>query len=116
MLEAVKNTDIFDELYKDSAFTIYGCSGNMYEWAVKLNHVFVQTDVGRVEKFYTFVGAQMNEKYQLQGKKKYKDDLNFLAFKRNNLNLKKLSKIKDKLGAKWFNDIVDNNKKSWMWF
>ena len=52
--------------------------------------------------YYIYLGSQVNDYYRLTGDNAYPKDLNFLTIK--NYYGKKLQ-----VGARWFDDIVDNN-------
>lgn len=66
--------------------------------------------IGTPVRFITFKGADMNMYYSLFGNKAYQDDLIFLMFPLDNLHFGKLVIFKLKMGDKWFDDIVNNNK------
>lgn len=52
----------------------------------------------------------MNEEYDLEGNNAYPDDLNFLAFSLEGLDIGKLAIFKLQAQDRWFDDIVDNNR------
>lgn len=61
--------------------------------------------------FYTWKGKLFNEMYGLTENNAYPDDLNFLAIDLDNWeNIGKLPVYKFQIGARWLDDIVDNNK------
>lgn len=109
ILNVVDNLETFDELYDSSAFTVLGAGGELEEWMNAINEMLKSEEIGHVEEFYTFKGSQMNEKYHLTGNNAYNNDLTFLAFKLKGLNINKLAIFKLNFGARWFDDIVDNN-------
>lgn len=97
------------ELENASAFTIEGAGGNLHKWCVGLNEMLEQRGIGQVKEFYNFSGQLMNETYGLTGSNRYPDDLTFLSFPLDNLNIGKLAMFKLEFGARWLDDIVDNN-------
>lgn len=97
------------ELENTSAFTIEGAGGDLNEWCVGLNEMLEQRSIGQVKEFYTFSGQLMNETYGLTGSNRYSDDLTFLSFPLDNLDIGKLAMFKLQFGARWLDDIVDNN-------
>lgn len=97
------------ELENASAFTIEGAGGDLNEWCAGLNEMLEQRGMGQVKEFYTFSGQLMNETYGLTGSNRYSDDLTFLSFPLDNLDIGKLAMFKMKFGARWLDDIVDNN-------
>lgn len=97
------------ELENTSAFTIEGAGGNLHKWCVGLNEMLEQRGIGQVKEFYNFSGQLMNETYGLTSSNRYPDDLTFLSFPLDNLNIGKLAMFKLEFGARWLDDIVDNN-------
>ena len=65
--------------------------------------------IGVPKKFNTWTGKEMNDEYKLTGDNRYRNDLNFLAFSLDGLNIGKLAIFKLHMGDRWFDDIVDNN-------
>jgi len=55
--------------------------------------------------FYTYTGRQMNSVYHLKEDNAYPDDLSFLSIKDLQDPV-----LKMRYGARWFTDIVDNNR------
>ena len=101
----------FQELYDNSAYTCTGCS-DPKEFAKGYTEYLKELGIGKVNTFYTFTGKQMNENYKLKGTTKYPDDLNFLSFKLDGLDCGKLAIFKLRMEDRWFDDIVDNNKRN----
>lgn len=97
------------ELENASAFTIEGAGGDLNEWCVCLNEMLAKENIGQVKTFYTFTGKLMNDTYNLTGSNAYPDDLTFLCFMLDDLDIGKLAMFKLKFGARWLDDIVDNN-------
>ncbi len=60
-------------------------------------------------QLYTWTGKKMNNKYHLKGNNAYPDNLNFIAIPLSDLN-GKAPIVKNQVGARWLNDIVDNNR------
>lgn len=110
VLNTVTTEEQFKELYNASAYTITGAGGDLSEWMKGINDGLQQRKIGSVSQFYTFKGADMNRVYNLKGDVSYQDDLTFLAFKLDGLNVGKLSMLKLEMGDRWFDDIVDNNR------
>jgi len=107
-MELIEKPD-FEQLYNESAFTIEGCGGELTEWMEGINKLLAEKEIGQVETFYTFKGEDMNNYYDLTDNNRYPDDLTFLAFPLDNLDVGKLAIFKMQFGARWFDDIVDNN-------
>ena len=100
------------ELENDSAFTWEGLSGLKNDKGVILDE-FKKADVlNDVEtfEFYIWKGKLMNQIYQLIGSNAYPEDLTFVSIPLNMFkNIRKLVILKLQLGARWLDDIVDNN-------
>lgn len=100
----------FDELYDGWYFTIEGAGGNLNDWTNGIQEMLDNEGIGTVKEFVTFKGKDMNDYYGLTGRNQYPDDLTFLAFPLDGLDTGKLAMFKLRFGARWFPDIVDNNK------
>ena len=61
-------------------------------------------------EFYTWKGKLMNQIYMLTGSNAYPEDLTFVSIPLNMFkNIEKLAILKLQFGARWLDDIVDNN-------
>lgn len=98
-----------DDLYNTSAFTVEGAGGDLNEWTEGINTLLKDNEIGEVKEFVYFTGEDMNNKYNLTGSNAYPNDLTFLAFKHDGLDVGKLAMFKLQFEARWFDDIVDNN-------
>ena len=96
-------------LTDNSAFTIEGAGGDLNEWCIGLNEILAKENIGQVKTFYTFTGKLMNETYEITGSNAYQDNFTFLSFMLDGLDVGKLAMFKMKFGARWLDDIVDNN-------
>lgn len=110
-IKLIEVTDavLLKELASASAFTIEGAGGDLNEWMEGLNEEMAKVNIGNVNTFYTFKGKLMNDTYALTGKNKYDDTLTFLCFRLDGLDVGKLAIFKMQFGARWLDDIVDNN-------
>lgn len=99
----------FDKLYNGSWFTIEGAGGDLNEWKEGLQDMLNQEGIGTIQEWETFSGKEMNDNYNLTGSNRYPDDLTFLCFSLDGLEIGKLAMFKMRFGARWFDDIVDNN-------
>lgn len=99
-------------LRNKSAFTFIGAGGNLNEWMVGVNDMLKQHLINQVSKFYTWNGKLMNDMYGLTGTNAYQDDITFLAFDITEIptdQIGKLSMLKLAIGARWLDDIVNND-------
>ena len=104
--------ELFEKLYDNSAFTFEGLSfDNFDELKEQINDILEQEHIGRVkpENFFTYKGKDMNDYYMLTGSNRYPDDLTFVSFLFDGLDVSRLTMFKLRIGARWFDDIVSNN-------
>lgn len=99
----------FKKLYDGSWFTVEGAGGEIEEWQEGLQEMFDEEDIGTVQEWVTYSGEDMNKFFHLTGDNAYPDDLPFLSFTLDGLDIGKLAMFKIRFGARWFDDIVDNN-------
>ena len=100
----------FKEMYDESWYTIIGCGGDLKEWKDGYDKLLNERGIGVPKEWIHFTGKEMNEEYDLEGDNAYPDDLNFLAFSLEELDIGKLAILKLQAGDRWFDDIVDNNR------
>ena len=100
-----------DDLYKNSAFTLEGFDTSK-ENINKLIDWFNEYG-GIREPLSVFItkGSFMNEAYQLTDDNAYPNDLNIVSIKLENIqDVFRVAVPRFDIGARWFSDIVDNNK------
>ena len=100
------------ELYNGSAFTIEGVVVDkenleyLYNWFKKYGCDMKQ------KVFYNIKGKTMNDTYGLTGSNAYPDDTNILCVKLEDLtNVSAIVVPRFRIGARWFDDVVDNNER-----
>lgn len=109
LIEA-KEEDL-DKLYDDSAFTFEGFMVDDENLTKLVNFLKENTEVILPIKIYRISGEMMNSKYGLTEDNAYPDDLNIVSLPLDNWkNLGNLPSYKIQIGARWFDDIVDNNR------
>ena len=99
----------FKELYNGSWFTIEGAGGDLNEWKEGLQGMFDEEGIGTIQEWASYKGKDMNKYFKLTGNNAYPNDLTFLSFNLDGLDIGKLAMFKIRFGARWFDDIVDNN-------
>lgn len=109
-MKATNSTD-FEKMYKGSYYTITGAA-NVDEYINGYNEILAKEEIGTPKEWIMFKGKDMNKYYNLQGNCKYKNNLTFLAFPLDGLNVGKLAMIKLAMEDRWFDDIVDNNARN----
>jgi hypothetical protein len=104
---AIASTD-FDKMYNDSYFTIMDI-GDPQKAIDFLSEEMEEAGIGVPKKWFTFTGSDMNDHYGLSDDFEYENSIVFLSFPLDGLESGPLYKLKLRLGADWFNDIVDHN-------
>ena len=103
--------EMFEKAYNGSYYTITGCGGSLDEWKNGYTEMLNRYEIGTPTEWIDFTGKDMNEVYELVGDNAYQDDLHFLAFPLDGLNIGKLAMFKIMAHDRWFDDIVDNNSR-----
>lgn len=94
--------------YEGSYYTIVGAGGVLQEWKDGYSSWLQREGIGQVKDWVQFTGKDMNSEFELTGDNRYPDELQFLAFPLDGLNVGKLAMFKIQMGDRWFDDIVDN--------
>lgn len=97
------------KLQTSSFYTITGVGGDLEEWVNGYNDLLNKEKIGTPKQWYTFKGRDVNNTFNLEGNNKFKDDLTFLAFVLNGLNVGKLAMFKLKMNDRWSDDIINNS-------
>lgn len=103
--------EVFNAAYDGSYYTILGCAGDLNEWTAGYQELLEARGIGTPKEFVTFKGADMNEIYGLTGNNAYDEGLTFLMFPLDGLDVPKLAIFRLQAEDKWFDDIVDNNRR-----
>lgn len=97
--------EFLDKFFCSSAFTFEGIDITDKKGNKELEKALREAGYENEEILtYWFNGAEMNKKYHLTGSNAYPDDLTFLVIPHFYNPIFKMS-----VGARWFDDIVDNN-------
>lgn len=102
-------SEIFKEAYAGSYYTITGAGGDLQDWREGYAAMLKEQGIGEISKWIDFTGRDMNVEFCLTGNNRYPDDLHFLAFPLDGLDIGKLAVFKLGMGDRWFDDIVSNN-------
>ncbi|MDE6695524.1 MAG: hypothetical protein K2K25_01455 [Muribaculaceae bacterium] len=102
---------VFSEAYDGSYYTVIGCGGDLGTWTTGYSKMLKEAGIGEPRQFITFKGGDMNFSYGLTGDNAYSDDLTFIMFPLDGLDVPKLAIFRLREGDKWFDDIVDNNQR-----
>ena len=102
----VTSGEQLERLYDTSALTLEGLAAesilDFMEWVKERTEV-------KNEIIYITKGEIMNDFYELTGDNRYPNNLNIVSISGNDINLMPLSFARFEIGARWFDDIVDNN-------
>jgi len=103
----IKN-ETLKKAYDGSYYTITGAGGDLNEWKNGYAEMLKERNIGTITEWVEFTGADMNNEFKLTGDNRYADDLHFLAFSLDGLNIGKLAMFKIQMQDRWFDDIVGN--------
>ena len=109
LIEATRED--LEKLYSTSGFTFEGllCEKECLDDLTKFLDEFIKPEV-EVLKIYRITGKLMNEYCDLV-KDPYPDKLSIVTIPLDQLcNIPKLAIVKINVGARWFDDVIDNNK------
>ena len=101
--------ELLQKAYDGSYYTITGCGGDLEEWKEGYEKMLAAENIGKPAEWIDFTGKDMNTIYNLTGLNAYPEDLHFLAFPLDGLEIGKLAMFKLAMRDRWFDDIVDNN-------
>ena len=98
-------------LEKGSAFTFEGLMSDDKNLNDLVDFFNEKTNIKIPMKIYHATGEKVNNLYGLTGRNAYPNDLDIVLLPLDNWNeLGDLPMIKIQIGARWFDDIVDNNR------
>ena len=98
-------TEFLDKFFNTSAFTFEGLDITDKTGNKQLEEALRSAGYEKDEILtYWFTGAEMNKRYSLTGDNRYADDLTFLVVPEFYNPMFKML-----VGARWFDDIVQNN-------
>ena len=100
---------VLEHAYQGSWYTITGAGGDLSEWTEGYEDMLALEGIGKPREWHSFKGSDMNERYGLTGENAYPDDLTFLAFPLDGLDVSRLATLKVRLRDRWFDDIVMND-------
>lgn len=101
--------DMLKKAYNGSYYTIIGAGGDIDDWKNGYQKLLDEANIGKIKEWITFRGTDMNDLGKLSNDNRYPDDITFLAFPLDGLDIGKLAMFKLKMGDRWFDDIIDNN-------
>lgn len=102
---------VSEELYDGSAFTWEGLQLRDKVDAMEIAGSMEANGFAAKDEmvFYRTTGAYFNERYGLTGSNRYPDELTIVSIPLEYLNVADMLPVQLRFGARWFDDIVDNN-------
>lgn len=98
-----------DDAYKGSYYTVEGAGGDLNEWIDGIEELLAKEGIGKPTHWFTTNGRAVNEYAEPENwRDAYKDDLTFLMFPLDGLDISRLAIFKLQMQDRWFDDIVDN--------
>lgn len=101
--------ELLKKAYDGSYYTIIGAGGNLEEWKAGYTKMLSEKGIGSIKEWFSFKGADMNKEFCLSGTNRYDDNLTFLVFPLDGLDVGKLAIFKLQMGDRWFDDVVNND-------
>lgn len=97
-----------------SFYTICGCGGDLQQWVDGYNEMLKEQGIGRPSEWFVTTGGRVNDfaaqygDIEIASRDQFKNDLTFLMFPLDGLDVGKLAMFKLVMQDRWFDDIVDN--------
>lgn len=101
--------ETIEQAYDGWYYTILGAGGDLNEWMEGLQGIFEEEGIGKVKQWYHTTGKVLNDKWDLTGNNRFKNNLSILMFDYEGMNVPKLAMFKLRAGDRWFTDIIDNS-------
>lgn len=101
--------ETIEQAYDGWYYTILGAGGDLNEWMEGLQEIFEEQGIGKVKQWYHTTGKVLNDKWDLTGNNRFKNNLSILMFDYEGMNVPKLAIFKLRAGDRWFTDIIDNS-------
>lgn len=102
----VSTQEELDYLYNNSALTILGLAEDSIPDF--MDYLKENTTVKK-ERVFVISGKMMNKSYSLKGTNAYPNDLTIVSISLEDIDSKPMIMKRFEIGARWFDDIVDNN-------
>jgi hypothetical protein len=107
----ISTLEELQKVYDGSYYTITGAGGDLNDWIPAIVEQLKKVDVGTPTNFIWFNGSLVNKFTHATGNNKFQDDLHFIAFPLDGLDVGKLAMFKLVHGDRWFDDIIDNTRR-----
>lgn len=105
----MKTLDNLRDAEQGSYYTIVGAGGSLDEWVTGYEKILEEAEIGKPVEWFTTTGAAVNSHTSPTNEHDaFPDDLAFLLFPLDGLDVGKLAMFKLRMQDRWFDDIVDN--------
>lgn len=104
----VNSREELDYLYNYAALTVVGISEKSFN---DFMNILKENTIVYRQRMFIISGKLMNEEYGLKGRNAYKDNLNIASVSLEDFDEGPMILKRFEYGWKWFNDIVDNNRR-----
>ena len=103
-------SEMFQQFYDGSYCTMIGAGSTdgHKDWFDGINKALKEDKIGQIKTLYVFKGKDMDNFFGLTGDNRYQDDLTFICFPLDGLDIGRLAMFKLKSELRWFDDICDN--------
>jgi hypothetical protein len=97
-----------DDAFNGSFYTIIGAGGELSEWVDAYEKKLAEQDIGKPANWFTCKGKEVNDRFLLSGNNRFQNDLTFLFFPLDGLDVGKLAMFKLAMQDRWFDDVINN--------
>lgn len=99
---------------KESWYTIAGAGGDPQEWVDGVEKLLAEEGIGKPVAWYRSTGKDVNAQAGsgVCPNDQFQESLAFLLFPLTGLHVGKLAMFKLQMQDRWFDDIVDNMRRS----
>lgn len=100
-----------EQAYVGSFYTIAGAGGDLNEWVEGYEKLLEEHEIGKPREWFISTGLDVNAFAGLDlvaDRDQFQDDLTFLLFPLDGLDVGKLAMFKLMMRDRWFDDVIDN--------
>lgn len=110
----VKTLKSLKQAKAGSYYTIRGAGGDLKEWVEGYEEFLAAEKIGKPVEWLKASGAQVNEYAGevVPDEGRFDPDLTFLMFPLDGLDVSRLAMFRIKMGDTWFDDMIDNMRRS----
>ena len=94
-------------------YTIIGAEGDLQKWLNGYEKMMDEQKIGKPTEWYYCHGNDVNREFKLT--EKFEDDIVFLLFPIDGLDISRLAVFKIRMNDHWFTDIIDNKLSEQDW-